>query len=125
MTRGPTSSVTITSVRPFSMRRLFSQPPKLAWLIAIAPSAWAASRPLFSLGSGRHLALPIKVYLTNTFHPRQDVIGRLAAHPHELRAHDAGDEVARQVEDFLRRGALETFAKNGSHGAGQRLHFRA
>ncbi len=55
---------------------------------------------------------------------RQHVVGGLAPHPHQLGADDAGDEVLRQIENFLRGRAVEAFAEDRGHGAGQGLHFR-
>ena len=52
-------------------------------------------------------ALPVEVNFADALDPREHVIGRLAAHPDELGADDAGDEIARQIENFLRRGAIQ------------------
>ena len=40
-------------------------------------------------------------------------------------SHNASHKIARQIENLLRRAAVETFAKNGSHRPGKSLHFRA
>ena len=75
----------------------------------------------------RHLrhALSIEPHFADTFDSREDVINRLASDTDQFRAHNARHEVAGQIENFLRRRALESFAKNRRHGAGKRLHFRA
>ena len=74
----------------------------------------------------RHLshALPVEPHLADAFDAREHVIDRLAADAHQLRSHDAGYEIAREIENFLRRRAFESFAKNRSHGTGECLHFR-
>ena len=70
------------------------------------------------------MALPVEVNFADSFDPRQHVVGRLAAHPDQLGADNPGHKIARQIEDFLRRGAVESFAKDRGHGAGEGLHFR-
>ena len=60
----------------------------------------------------------------DAFDAREDVIDRLAADSHQLRSDDAGYEIAREIENFLRCRAFESFAKNRRHGPGKRLHFR-
>src|SRR5439155_16834314 len=57
--------------------------------------------------------------------PSEHVINRLAANADQFRADDACDEIARQIANFLWRAALQAFAKNRGHRAGERLHFRA
>ena len=74
----------------------------------------------------RHLrhALPVQPDFADAFDAREDVIDRLAAEAHQFRADDARHEIARQIENLLRRRAIEPFAKNRRHRAGKRLHFR-
>ena len=69
-------------------------------------------------------SLPIQINFADAFDPREHVVNRLAPHPYQFRAHDAGHEIARQLEHFLRRAAIEAFAQNRGHRAGERLHFR-
>ncbi len=70
-------------------------------------------------------ALSIQPDFANAFDACEDVINRLAADAHELPAHDAPDEIAREIEDFLRSRALKPFAKNRGHRTRECLHFRA
>ena len=75
----------------------------------------------------RHLrhALPVEPNFADAFYPREDVIHSLAAKPHQFRADDARHEITRQIQNLLRRRAVEPLAKNGRHRASERLHFRA
>jgi hypothetical protein len=75
----------------------------------------------------RHLrhALPIEPNFADAFDACEHVVDRLTADSHQFRADDSPDEIARKIENFLRRRAFEAFAKNRRHGAGKRLHFRA
>ena len=71
----------------------------------------------------RH-ALPVQPNFADAFYPREDVIHSLAADSHQFRAHDARHEITRQIQNLLRRRAVEPLAKNGRHRASERLHFR-
>src|ERR1700730_2350799 len=90
-------------------------------LEAYLPSS-AGSRTSTPLRHLRH-ALPIEVNLADAFDPREDVINCLAADAHQFRAHDAGHEIARKLENFLWSRAFEAFAKERGHRTGKRLHF--
>jgi hypothetical protein len=81
-------------------------------------AAGAASRHL------RH-ALAVQIDLADAFYPREDIINSLAAEPHQFRAHDARYKIIWQIQNLLRRRAVEPLAKNGRHRASERLHFRA
>jgi hypothetical protein len=74
----------------------------------------------------RHLlhALSVEPNFANAFDAREYVIDGLAANAHQLRPNDAGHEIAREIENFLRRRAFESLAKNRRHRAGKCLHFR-
>jgi hypothetical protein len=72
----------------------------------------------------RH-ALPVQPDFANTLYPCEDIINSLAAESHQFSADDARNEVTRQIQNLLRRGAVEALAKNGRHRASQRLHFRS
>src|SRR5438132_11474168 len=74
----------------------------------------------------RHLrhALSIEPDFADAFNARQHVIDGLAADPHQLCPDDAPDEITLKLVNFLRRGALQSLAKNRRHGAGKRSHFR-
>ena len=72
----------------------------------------------------RH-ALTIEINFADAFDAREHVINRLTADANQVRTHDPGHEIAREIEDFLRGRALEAFAKNRGHRAGKRLHLRA
>src|SRR4051794_32192726 len=67
-------------------------------------------------------ALAIEVNFADSFDPREDVINGLAPHSHELASHDPRYEIARQLQNFLRRPAIETFAQDCCHRASERLH---
>ena len=83
----------------------------------------ATSRSLAQLSHFRH-ALAVEVNFADAFDPRQHVINRLAPDTDQLAPDDPGNEIARQLENFLRRPAVEAFAEDRRHGAGERLHFR-
>src|SRR3954466_9894859 len=91
-------------------------------LEAYLPSS-AGSRTSTTLRHLRH-ALAVQPNFTDTFYPREDVIHSLAADPHQFRADNPRNEITRQIENLLRCGAVESFAKNGRHSASKRLHFR-
>ena len=71
----------------------------------------------------RH-ALPVEPDFADAFDACEHVINGLTANAHQLRADDAPDEIAREIENFLRRRAFQSLAKNRCHGAGKRLHLR-
>src|SRR6202022_4807819 len=77
----------------------------------------------------RHLglrhALAIEVHFADAFDAREHVINRLAANAHKLGADDARYEIARKIENFLRRAAFEALAKNRGHSARERFTFGA
>src|SRR5205814_8351290 len=74
----------------------------------------------------RHLrhALSIEPDFADAFNARQHVIDGLAADPHQLCRDYAPDESTLKIVNFLRRGALESVAKNRCHVARKCLHFR-
>src|SRR5437899_2455596 len=53
----------------------------------------------------RHLrhALPIQPHFANAFDAGEDVVHGLTAETHQFRADDTGDEIARKIENLLRR----------------------
>src|ERR1700745_2622444 len=67
--------------------------------------------------------LTIEIDFADAFYPREHVINSLAAEAHQFRADDARHEITREIENFLRRGAVEPLAKNRRHRASERLHF--
>src|ERR1700716_3262768 len=85
--------------------------------------------PANRINALRHLglrhALAIEVHFADAFDARENVINRLAANAHKLGADDARYEIARKIENFLRRAAFEALAKNRGHCASERLHFGA
>src|SRR6476660_6921284 len=74
----------------------------------------------------RHLrhALAVEPNFADTFYPREDVIHSLAANSHQFRAHDARNEITRQIENLLGRRAVESLAKNRRHRTSERLQYR-
>ena len=83
----------------------------------------AGSLTTVFLGYLRH-TLPVQPDFADAFDSGENVIHSLAAHAHQFRAHDARHEIARQIENLLRRRAIQSLAKNGRHRTGKRLHFR-
>src|SRR5205823_14994973 len=75
----------------------------------------------------RHLrhALSVQPHLADAFDAGEYVIDSLAADAHQLRTDDSPDKIAWKIENFLRRRALKSFAKNRRHGASQCSHLRA
>lgn len=69
--------------------------------------------------------LTTETYLAGTLHPAEDVVNGLTADADELPAYDFRNKVSRDVGNFLQGGTIETITKNGSHGAGQRLHLHS
>src|SRR5438067_9521913 len=65
----------------------------------------------------RH-ALAIEVNLANPFDPGQHVVGGLTAHTHQFDADNSGHEIARQIQNLLRRCAFKSLAKNRRHCPG-------
>lgn len=72
----------------------------------------------------RH-ALSVQPNFADAFYPGEDVINSLAPEPHQFRANDAGYEITWQIQNLLRRRAVEALAKNRSHRASERLYLRA
>src|SRR6476620_489091 len=70
-------------------------------------------------------ALSVEVDFANSLDPREHVIGRLAPYPNELSTNNACDEVLGKVENFLRRRAIQPFAKDRSQSPDESLHFRS
>src|SRR5205085_11344849 len=75
----------------------------------------------------RHLghSLPVEINFADALDPRENVIGGLTPDANQLGADNSAHEIAGQIENFLRRCAIETFAEDGSHRASERLHFGA
>src|SRR5437879_8503450 len=86
----------------------------------------ASARLGMTARSLRHLrhALSIEPDFADAFNARQHVIDGLAADPHQLCPDDAPDEITLKIVNFLRRGALQSLAKNIRPGAGKMLNFR-
>src|SRR5262245_51668322 len=86
-----------------------------------AESTLAAGAP------SRHVrhALTVQINFADALYPREHVIHSLAAESHEFRADDAHHKITRQIENLLRRRAIESLAENRRHRASERLHFRA
>src|SRR5437016_10852363 len=76
-------------------------------------------------GPLRHLRHPlaIQVNFADAFDARQHVINCLTANADQFGTNDARYEVAWKIEDLLWRAALQAFAKDRGHRAGERLHF--
>eukprot|EP01031_Cornospumella_fuschlensis_P020248 gene20248-24823_t len=67
----------------------------------------------------------IHEHFNRRFHAAEHIIDGLAAKADKFGADDAGDEIGGDIEDLLRCGAIEAFAKDGGHGLGEGLYFRA
>src|ERR1044072_6585947 len=70
-------------------------------------------------------ALPIQPHFADAFDAREHVIDSLVADAYQLCPDDAGDEIAREIENCLWCRAVESFAKNRRYESGTRMHFQS
>ena len=80
---------------------------------------------MFGMMFLRDHALSVEIDFADAFDAGEHVIHSLAANSHQFAADDARHKVTRQIQDLLRRRAVEPLAKNRCHRASKRLNFRA